>query len=124
MPLLAALTQLGGHSLFLLRAVPALCAAGGIYVTTLLVLEFGGEAFAQVLAALGFTGALVLLSFGAEVGPDEMGLWLWPLIALWLVRIARGADPRWWLAVGAAAGIAHREQIHRAFLFCGAARRA
>ncbi len=116
-PLLAALTQLGGHSLFLLRAVPALCAAGGIYATTLLVLEFGGAAFAQVLAALGFTGALVLLSFGAKVSPDEMGLWLWPLIALWLVRIARGADPRWWLAVGAAAGIAIESKYTALFFF-------
>jgi hypothetical protein len=105
-PLLAALTQAAGHSLFLLRAVPALCAAGGIYVTTLLVAEFGGGVFAQVLAALAYTGAPVLVAFGMKVSPDEIGLWLWPLIALWLARIARGGDPRLWLGIGAAAGIA------------------
>ncbi|HEX8806091.1 MAG TPA: hypothetical protein VF741_04040, partial [Candidatus Aquilonibacter sp.] len=41
-PLLAAFTQLGGHSLFLLRLVPALCAGAGAFVTVLLVAEFGG----------------------------------------------------------------------------------
>jgi hypothetical protein len=105
-PLLAALTQAGGHSLFLLRAVPAICAAGGAYVTTVLVLEFGGGVFAQVLAAIAYTGAPVLVAFGMKVSTDEIGLWLWPLIALWLVRVSRGADPRLWLAIGAAAGIA------------------
>jgi len=104
-PLLAALTQLGGHSLFLLRAVPALCAAGGIYVTTLLVAEFGGGLFAQVLAAIAFTGAPVLVAFGTKVSPDETGLFLWPLIALWLVRLSRGVDPR--LAPGAEPRLAY-----------------
>ena len=70
------------------------------------MLEFGGGAFAHAIAALAFLGAPVLLAFGAKVGPDEMGLWLWPLMALWIVRWTRGADPRWWLATGAAAGLA------------------
>ncbi len=34
------------------------------------------------------------------------GLWLWPLAALFVARIAKGGDPRWWLAVGAALGVA------------------
>ena len=118
-PLLAAFTQLGGHSLFLLRTVPALCAAAGAFVTTLLAVEFGGGAFAQALAAIAYFGAFVLLSFGTKVSPDEMGLWLWPLIALWVVRIARGADPRWWLAAGAAAGIA-LESKYSALFFLSA----
>ena len=105
-PLLAAFTQLGGHSLFLLRLVPALCAAAGVYVTCLLVLEFGGSVFAQALASLAFLFAGVLLSFGQKVGPDEIGLWAWPLLALLLVRIVKGGDPRLWLAAGLAGGIA------------------
>src|SRR5579864_8348607 len=53
-PLLAALTQTFGHSLVLLRAVPALFAAAGAYVTCLLAKEFGGRTYAQVLAAVVF----------------------------------------------------------------------
>ncbi|MGC2130988.1 MAG: glycosyltransferase family 39 protein [Candidatus Aquilonibacter sp.] len=105
-PLLAAFTQLGGHSLFLLRLIPALCAAAGVYVTCLLVLEFGGGVFAQAMASLAFLFAGVLLSFGEKVGPDEIGLWAWPLLALLVVRIIKGAGPRLWLYAGLVGGIA------------------
>ena len=104
-PLLAAATQVFGHSLILLRAVPALFAAGGVYVTCRLVAEFGGRTFAQALAALVFFFTPVLASFGMKVGTDEAGLLFWPLIALFIVRIARGASPKWWLATGLVVGL-------------------
>src|SRR5579864_7042475 len=74
-PLLSAGTQMFGHSLFLLRALPALFAAAGVYVTCLLVAEFGGGAFAQIVAALAVFFANVLMAFGMKVGPDMVGLW-------------------------------------------------
>ncbi len=104
-PLLAALTQIVGHSLWLLRAVPALFAAGGAFVTCKLAVEYGGGVFAQVLATLVYLFAGVLMSFGMKVGTDEVNLLTWPLMALLVLRITKGADPRWWLAVGAVAGI-------------------
>ena len=104
-PLLAAGTQMFGHSLVLLRAVPAFFAAAGVYVTCLLAAELGGGAFAQVLAALVVFLTPVLMNFGMKVSPDTPGLWLWPLAALYTLRLAKGADPRWWLAVGAAVGV-------------------
>ena len=104
-PLLAAASQLFGHSLVLLRAVPAFFAGAGIYVTCLLVLEFGGGAFAEILAALAVFFPPVLMNFGMKVSPDMVGLWLWPLMALWIVRLTKGADPRWWVAIGAILGI-------------------
>jgi hypothetical protein len=104
-PLMSAATQLFGHSLVLLRAVPALFAAAGVFVTCRLVRAFGGGVFAQALAAVVFALTGVLAAFGGKVGTDEVGLWTWPLMALYVVRLTRGADPRWWLAVAAAAGI-------------------
>ena len=104
-PLLAAGSQRFGHSLFLLRAVPAVFAAAGAYVTCLLAVELGGGAFAQILAAIAYFFAGVLMSFGMKVGPDMVGLWLWPLAALYVLRIVKGGDPRLWLAAGAAIGI-------------------
>lgn len=106
MPLLAAASQLFGHSLFLLRAVPALFAAACVYTTCLLAIEFGGGAFAELFAALVAAITPVLMRFGTTITTDMVGLWLWPLAALCILRIVKGADPRWWLAAGAIVGIA------------------
>jgi len=114
-PLLAAGSQLFGHSLFALRALPAIFAAGGAYVTVLLAFELGGGAFAAALATLAYFAAGVLESFGAKVGPDMVGLWLWPLAALYVLRIVKGADPRTWLATGIVIGFAIESKYSVAF---------
>ena len=105
-PLLAAGSQLFGHSLFLLRAVPAFFAGAGVYTTCLLAAELGGGAFAEVFAGLVAAVTPVLMRFGTTLSTDVVGLWLWPLAALCVLRIVKGGDPRLWLAVGAIAGIA------------------
>lgn len=104
-PLLAAGTQLLGHSLFLLRAVPAAFAGASVYVICLLAIELGGGTFAMVLAAVASSLAPVLVAFGGKQGTDMPGLLLWPLAALYLVRITKGGDERQWLGVGAAMGL-------------------
>lgn len=103
-PLLAAGSQLFGRSLFLLRAVAAIFGGASVYVICLLVIEFGGGKFALVLAAIAGTLCPVLAAFAEKVGPDMVGLWLWPLAALYLVRIAKGGDLRQWIGVGLAIG--------------------
>jgi 4-amino-4-deoxy-L-arabinose transferase-like glycosyltransferase len=105
-PFLAAASQLFGPSLVLLRAVPAFFAAAGVCVTCLLAAEFGGAEFAQLLAAVCVFFAPILMDFGMKVSPDMVGLWLWPLAALYVIRLARGGNPRWWFAVGTVAGLA------------------
>jgi hypothetical protein len=120
-PLMAAATQLFGHSLVLLRAVPALFAAAGAFVTCRLVRAFGGGVFAQALAAVVYAFTGVLSAFGGKVGTDEVGLWTWPLIALYVVRLTQGADSRWWLAVGAAAGISLESKYSVVFLLAALA---
>jgi Dolichyl-phosphate-mannose-protein mannosyltransferase len=105
-PLLAAGSQLFGHSLFLLRAIPAFFAAASVYTTCALAAELGGGLFAEIFAGLVAALTPVLMDFGGKVTTDTVGLWLWPLAALYVLRIVKGADPRWWLAVGAITGIA------------------
>jgi len=116
-PLLAAGSQMFGHSLVLLRAVPAFFAAAGVYVTCLLAVELGGGAFAEVLAALVVFFAPVLMNFGMKVSPDMVGVWLWPLAALYTLRLAKGADSRGWLVVGAAVGICLQSKYTVVFFF-------
>ena len=116
-PLLAAGSQMFGHSLILLRGVPAIFAAAGVYVTCLLAVELGGGAFAQIVAALVVFFAPVLMNFGMKVSPDMVGLWLWPLGALYALRLTRGADPRGWLALGAVIGICLQSKYSVVFFF-------
>src|SRR5207245_7539752 len=40
-----------------------------------------------------------------KISTDTVGLWLWPLAVLYLLRLTRAADPRLWLGVGAAVGV-------------------
>jgi len=118
-PLLAAASQLFGHSLILLRAVPALFAGAGAYVTCLLVLEMGGGAFAEVVAALVVFFTPVLMNFGMKVSPDMVGLWLWPLLALLVVRLTKGASPRLWLVVGVILGCSIQSKYSVLFFAVG-----
>ncbi len=115
MPLLAAGSQLFGRSLFLLRAVPALFAAGSVYVTCLIAIELGGGIFAQVLAAVVAFFCPVLMSFGMKVSPDTPGLLLWPLIGLSVLRVVKRGDPRWWLVAGVALGISFQAKYIAVF---------
>jgi hypothetical protein len=114
-PLLAAASQFFGSSLFLLRAIPALFSAGSIYVTCLLAKEMGGKTFAQVFAALVAFFCPVLMNFGMKVSPDMVGLLLWPLSALLLLRLVKGGKPRYWLLVGLTLGLSFQAKYSVVF---------
>jgi hypothetical protein len=114
-PLAAAATQLFGHSLLLLRAVPALLAGASVVAACALAVELGGGAFAEVLTAIVVALTPVLDAFGQKVGTDEANPLLWTLAALAVLRVVRGADPRWWLLAGAAAGIAFETKYSTLF---------
>jgi hypothetical protein len=122
-PLLAALSQSFGLSLFALRVVPAICAAIATYAACLLTAEFEGGIFAQSVAGLVMIAAPEMMALGLRLSPDMVELCTWPLIALWTLRLTRGADPRWWLAVGAVTALAAWSKYTVAFfiaaLFAG-----
>jgi dolichyl-phosphate-mannose-protein mannosyltransferase len=105
-PLLAAATQLGGHSLVLLRAVPALFAAGSVFVAIALAAELGGGMFARIATGLVVAFSPVLAAFGGKVGTDEANPLLWTLAAYALLRVVRGGHPAWSLVAGTALGLA------------------
>ncbi len=105
-PLLAAATQLGGHSLLLLRAVPALFAAASVAVAVLLAAQLGGGTFARVATAIVVALSPVLCAFGMKVGTDEANPLLWTLAAYALLRFVRGGAGWWALVAGASLGVA------------------
>ncbi len=93
-PFLAAGSQPFGHSLFLLRAIPALFASASVYVTCLLVIELGGNTFALILASIVVSLCPTLVNFGSKLSTDTVGLVFWPLITLLILKIIHGANPR------------------------------
>ena len=122
-PLLAAGSQLFGHSLVALRAIAALFAAGSVYVTCVLAEELGGGSFAQALAAFACAASPVLCSFGMKLSTDTVGLVTWPLLGLFVLRLSRGADFRTWLIVGGLLGVsvlAKYSVLYYAFALLGA----
>lgn len=114
-PLLGAASQAFGTSLVLLRLVPAFFAAASVYVTCTLAQELGGSVFAQVVAAVAGCFAPVLMGLGSQLDPDGVGLWLWPLAALFIVRMVKGECPRLWLAVGALFGVCFESKYSVAY---------
>ncbi|HET9342666.1 MAG TPA: glycosyltransferase family 39 protein [Candidatus Eremiobacteraceae bacterium] len=114
-PLLGAASQALGTSLILLRLVPAFFAAASVYVTCTLAQELGGALFAQIVAAVAACLAPVLMGLGSQLDPDGVGLWLWPLAALFIVRMVKGECPRLWLAVGALFGVCFESKYSVAY---------
>jgi 4-amino-4-deoxy-L-arabinose transferase-like glycosyltransferase len=105
-PLVARVSEtLMGSSPTALRILPALAVGLVSVLAALIARRFGGGRVAQVFAAFtaGFTG--VLLGEGHLLSTAVFDYAFWA-IGLWiLVRILDGADPKWWLAMGAVVGV-------------------
>ncbi len=114
-PLLAAFSQSFGSSLFLLRLIPAICAGLAAFISCLFAAELGGGIFAQLLTAIVVTLAPVLTANETRLTPDMLEIPLWPLAALLVLRIVKGASPRLWLVVGTVVGVAAWSKYSVAF---------
>ncbi len=120
-PLLARLAELvaGTESPVALRVVPALAVGGVALLAASMSGRFGGGRLAQAYAAFGVGWVGVLLAEGHLLSTAVFDFALWTL-GLWiLVRLLDGADPRWWLALGATVGVGLQNK--HAIAFFGAA---
>jgi Dolichyl-phosphate-mannose-protein mannosyltransferase len=108
-PLVAVLARLSrwllGDSLFAIRVFPALAGAGEIFLTGWIARELGGESRAQFLAAVAALLAPAFLAFDSFYSMNAFEPVFWMLCVALLVRIAKGADPRLWIVVGAIGGL-------------------
>lgn len=105
-PLIARLSLvLFGRSLVGLRLFPALASAGTVVMGALLARELGGGRTAQFLAAVGTATGPAVLGAGHLHGPTAYDLLAWAAFALFVVRLGRTGDPRWWVPAGVVAGL-------------------
>jgi Dolichyl-phosphate-mannose-protein mannosyltransferase len=119
-PALARLDALvTGNTLAGLRALPALGLAAMVLLTAAMARTLGADRRGQLLAGLATACCAEYLGAMHELTttvPDFVGA----AVALLLVtRLLAGGDPRWWLAIGGAAGVGMTAKWNIGFLVAG-----
>ncbi|HLK00076.1 MAG TPA: glycosyltransferase family 39 protein [Streptosporangiaceae bacterium] len=116
-PLLARLTAgLTGNTVVGLRVLPALCLAALVVLAASMVRTAGGSRAATLLAALAtavcseFVGAMHELT---TTTPDFV---IWGIVLLLVMRMLASRNPRYWMAIGLAAGVGGAAKWNIAFL--------
>jgi hypothetical protein len=104
-PLVAAIVYALGHQLWVVRAVPALAAAGAVLVTVALARFCGGKAGAAHLAGASVATAPFLLALGGTLNTTAFDPLLWTALALLFARAALAGDRRALVWAGVLAGI-------------------
>jgi hypothetical protein len=121
-PLIARLLgTLAGDHLWTLRVVAGAVHAGLVLLTGRLARDLGGGRRAVLLAATATATAPLFLAAGSLFQTVVFDQLAWTLVWLLVVRLLAGADPRWWLAVGAAVGVGFEFKWTIALLVAGLA---
>lgn len=98
-------TSLFGETPTGLRVVATLLGMATVVVVALIAREFGGGRGAQVFTAIATALSSYVLVVSHMLATNSADTLLWSLITLFGLRLLRTGDGRWWLAVGAAAGV-------------------
>ncbi|MGO9336285.1 MAG: glycosyltransferase family 39 protein [Terracidiphilus sp.] len=114
-----------GVSVAGVRLFSVLAQAAVIVVTGLMAYELGGGRLAQITGALCVALSSIPVIYGTQLQYSCFDFLWWVLISYFTIRLLRSENPRWWLAVGAAAGIGMETKYSVAFfgagILCGAA---
>jgi hypothetical protein len=116
----AVMAVTGAH-LWPLRMLAGAAHAGVVVVAGLLARSFGGRRPAIGLAVLGAALAPVFLAEGSLFLAPVFDLLWWSLALYAVASLLAGADPRWWLAVGALVGIGMETRLTMGLLAAGLA---
>jgi hypothetical protein len=89
-----------------LRLFPWIATAGAVYLTGRLAARLGGGPAGATLASIAAASSPMLLALGHFLTMNAFEPLLTVALALVLLRLAQGDDPRLWVAAGALAGLA------------------
>ena len=95
-----------GGSLFAVRLIPALAGALTVLLTGMVARELGARALGVAIACGCVVAAPAYLFDASLLSMNVFEPVLWLAMTYFILRMINGGDPRWWLAVGAATGIA------------------
>jgi len=119
-PLLARLDALvTGNTLVGLRALPALAFAAMVLCTASMARRLGADRRGQFVAALATACCADYLGTLHELTTTTPDFVCWAVALLLVTRLLTSGDPRWWLAVGGAAGVGMTAKWNIGFLVGG-----
>lgn len=88
-----------------LRVAATLLGMATVVVVALIAREFGGGRGVQLFTAIATALSTYVLVVSHMLATNSADVLVWSLIALSGLRLLRTGDGRWWLAVGATAGL-------------------
>ena len=94
-----------GDSLFALRLLPAVLAAGLVVLTAMMAVRMGGGKTAAALAAMGSAAAPVIIGMAGNYSMNTLDLFAWSVAAYAAIRLLQTESPRCWLFLGLALGV-------------------
>lgn len=118
---LSVITALFGTSLIAIRIVPILLSCYIVYLTAKIAVKFGGNTFAQILAALAAATAPVLLGTAADYSMNVYDQLFWTLGIYYSLRFIASDRKRYLLYMGITFGIGLQTKHLIAFLIIGLA---
>lgn len=121
-PLIARLADaVAPGSLVALHAPAAVMMAAVVLFSGLLARELGGGRAAQALTAVTVGTGAVVVGLGHWLSTAATDTFFWVAVTLLVARALGRDDPRWWVAVGAVAGVGLLDKHTVAFLLGGLA---
>jgi hypothetical protein len=111
--------EIFGLSLVGLRLFSVLVQALAVVMTGLMARELGGGRLAQAAAALSIALSPLPMFEGTEFQYSSFDYLWWVLIAYFVIRLLKSENPRWWLAIGAAAGLGLMTKYTMCFFLAG-----
>jgi hypothetical protein len=121
-PLLARLgAALTGNTLAGFRVLPALALGALVVMTAAMSGRLGAGRTGQVLAALAAATCGEYLGAMHELTTTTPDFVFWAATLLLVMKLLATQDPRWWVAIGACAGLASEAKWNIAFLLAALA---
>ena len=111
--------ELFGRSLRGFRFFPAVAQGLLLLLTGLAARELGGKRRAMLVAAVAASIAGPSLFDGAFLSYGTFDYICWVVVAYLVIRLLKSADPRWWIAIGAAIGVGMMTKYTMEFLVLG-----
>ena len=110
-----------GNSLAGLRVIPALGLAALVLLTAAMSRVLGAGRTGQLLAALAAAACTEYLAAMHLLTTTPADLVAWAVVLLLVMHLLASQDPRWWLAIGASAGIGAEAKWNVGFLLAALA---